>query len=69
MSKKLSTYISFFDFFDKSFIVLSVISGSVSIASFARVIGVPVGIASANLNLTFSLCTGVVKKIIKSNRK
>ena len=35
MSKKLSKYISFFDYFDKSLIVLSVISGGVSVASFA----------------------------------
>ena len=38
MSKKLSKYISFFDYFDKSLIVLSVTSGGVSIASFATVI-------------------------------
>ena len=35
MSKKLSKYISFFDCFDKSLIVLSVTSGSISTASFA----------------------------------
>ena len=35
ISKKLSKYISFFDYFDKSLIVLSVTSGSISIASFA----------------------------------
>ena len=34
MSKKLSKYISFFYYFDKSLIVLSVTSGSISIASF-----------------------------------
>ena len=39
MSKKLSKYISFFDYFDKSLIVLSVTSGGVSIGSFATVIG------------------------------
>ena len=38
MSKKLSKYISFFDYFDKSLIVLSVKSGGVSVASFATVI-------------------------------
>ena len=38
MSKKLSKYISFFDYFDKSLIVLSVTSSGVSIASFATVI-------------------------------
>ena len=42
MSKKLSKYISFFDYFDKSFIVLSVTSGSISIASIATVIGIPI---------------------------
>ena len=32
MSKKLSKYISFFDYFDKYFIVLSITSGRTSIA-------------------------------------
>ena len=63
MSKKgvLSKYISFFDCFDKSLIVLSVTSGGASIASFATVIGAPIGITSASLSLAFSLCTGLVK--------
>ena len=66
MSKKLSKYISFFDYFDKSLIVLSVTSGSVSIGSFATVIGIPVGIASASLSLTFSWCTGLIKTLLKA---
>ena len=66
MSKKLSKYISFFDYFDKSLIVLSVIIGSISIASFAAVIGIPVGIKSASLSLPFSLSTGLVKKLLKA---
>ena len=68
MSKKLSTYISFFDYFDKSLIVLSVTSGGVSIVSFATVIGIPVGITSASLSLAFSLCTGLIKKLLKATR-
>ena len=68
MSKRLSKYIAFSDYFGKSLIVLSATSGSISIASFATVIGAPVGIASASLSLTFSLSTGLVK-IIKSNKK
>ena len=63
MSKKLSKYTSFFGYFDKSLIVLSITSGSVS------VIGITMGITSASLSLAFSLCTGLVKKIIKSNKK
>ena len=68
MCKKLSKYISFFDYFDKSLIVLSVTSGGVSIASFATVIGAPIGITSASLSLAFSLCTGLVKKLLKATR-
>ena len=70
MSKKLSKYISFFDYFDKSLIVLSVTSGGVSIASFATAIGVPIGITSASFSifLAFSLCTGLVKKLLKATR-
>ena len=66
MSKKLSKYISFFDYFDKSLIVLSVTSGGVSIESFVTVIRIPTGIARASLGLTFSLCAGLVKKLLKS---
>ena len=68
MSKKFSKYIRFFDYFDKSFIVLSVTSGSVSFASFATVIGIPVGITRESLSLAFSLCTGLVKKLLKVTR-
>ena len=68
MSKKLWKYISFFDYFDKSLIVLSVTSGGISIASFATVIGAPIGITSASLSLAFSLCTELVKKLLKATR-
>ena len=62
ISKKLSKYIAAFDYIDKRFIVLSAISGEVSIISFASVIGVPPGIASAGFTLVFSLTIGMIKK-------
>ena len=68
MSKKLGKYISFFNYFDKSLIVLSVTSGGISIASFATVIGKPIGTTSASFSLAFSLCTGLVKKLLKAKR-
>ena len=55
MSKRLSKYIASFEYFDKSLIVLSVTTGSISIASFATVIGAPVGIVSARFGLSFSI--------------
>ena len=68
MSKRFSKYIASFDYFDKSLIVLSATSGSISIASFATVVGTAVGIASASLSLTFSLSSGLVKKLLKTTR-
>ena len=53
MSKKLSKYIYIFDYFDKLLIVLTVTSDGVSIASFATVIGIPVGITVQVLVLHF----------------
>ena len=68
MSERLSNYIASFDYFDKSLIVFSATIGSISVASFATVIGTPVGIASASLSLAFSLSTGLVKKLLKTTR-
>ena len=61
MSKRLSKYIASFDYFDNSLIVLSATSGTISIASFATVIGTPIGIASASFSLVFSLSTMTCK--------
>ena len=68
MSKKFSKYVSFFDYLDKSLIALSVTSGGVSIASFATAIVVPIGITSASFGLAFSLCAGLVRKLLKATR-
>ena len=66
MSKRLSKYIASFDYFDKSFIILSVTAGIISISSFTTVIGAPVGIASASFSLAFSISTGIIKKLLKT---
>ena len=50
MSKKLSKYIAAFDYFNKALIVLSAISGGISLISFTSVIGVPVETASASFS-------------------
>ena len=62
MSKRLSKYIASFNYFDKSLIVLSGTSSSISIALFGTVIGAPVGLASACFSFAFSITTGIVKK-------
>ena len=68
MSKSLSKYTASFDYFHKSLIILSLATGSISIASFATVIGAPVGIMSASCSLVFSITTDFVKKFLKTIR-
>ena len=55
ISKSISKYIASLDYFDKSLNVLSILAGSISIASFATVIGAPAGIIGASCGLTFSV--------------
>ena len=68
MSKRFSKDIASFDYFNNSLIVLSVTAGSISITSLATAIGAPVGITSAIFSLAFSICTGIVKKLLKAIR-
>ena len=51
MSKKPGKYIAAFNYIDKTSIVLSVLSGGISIVSFTSVFGVPAAIASASFSL------------------
>ena len=67
-SKKLSKYVTAFDYIDKILIVLSATSSGVCIISSASVVGAPVGIASASFTLIFSLTTGIVKKLLNITR-
>ena len=68
-SQKLSIYVITFYYIDKILIVLSAITGGVSLISFTSIIGAPVGIASASVTLIFSLTTGIVKKILNITKK
>ena len=63
-SKKLSKYVTSFDYIDKIFIVLSATTGGISIVSFTTAIGAPVGIVRASFTLIFSLATGIIKKLL-----
>ena len=68
MSKRLSKYIASFEYSDKSLIISSVTTGSISVASFATVTGAPVGIVSESFSLAFFIFTGIVKKLLKTTR-
>ena len=67
--KKLNKYIVSFDYLDKIFITLSASFGTLSIASHATVVGIPVGITGASLTLIFNIGTGISKSLLKLTKK
>ena len=68
ISKNLSEYIASLDYLDKLLNVLFILSGSISIASFSSVIGVPARIIGASCSFTFSITSGFVKRFLKTIR-
>ena len=58
-----------FDYLDKIFITLSASFGTLSIASHATVVGIPVGIAGASLTLIFTISTGINKSLLQLTKK
>ena len=67
--KKLNKYLVSFDYFDKIFITLSASFGTLSIASYTSVVGIPAGITGAYLTLVFTIGTGISKSLLKLTKK
>ena len=72
MSKKHKKVCGVLNYIDHSLIVISTITGCVSISAFASLIGIPIGIASSAIGLKICVITARIKKynpIIKKKRK
>ena len=69
ISKNLNKYLVSFDYLDEIFIALSASFGTLSIASYASVVGTPAGIAGSSLNLIFTVGTGISKSLLKVTKK
>ena len=67
-NKKLSKYVTTFDYIDKVSIVLSTASGGISIISLTSAVGVLVGIATASFTQIFSLTKVIIKKLLSITR-
>ena len=67
--KKLNKYLVSFDYLDKIFITLSASFSTLSIASYATVLGLPVGIAVSSLTLIFTIGTGINKSLLRVTKK
>ena len=67
--KKLNKYLVSFDYLDKIFIILSASFGTLIIASYASVVGIPAGIIGASLTLVFTIGRGISKSLLKLTKK
>ena len=67
--KKLNYYLVSFDYLDKIFITLSASFRTLSIASYASVVGIPAGITGASLTLVYTIGTGISKSLLKLTKK
>ena len=67
--KKLNKYLVSFHYLDKIFITLLASFGTLSIASYASVVGIPAGITGASLTLVFTIGTGISKSLLKLTEK
>ena len=67
--KKLNKYLVSFDYLEKIFITLSAPFSTLSIASYATVLGLPVGIAGSSLSLIFTIGTGINKSLLRVTKK
>ena len=67
--KKLNKYLVSFYYLDKIFITLSGSFGTLSIASYASVVGIPAGITGASLTLVFTIGMGISKSLLKLTKK
>ena len=71
-SKKLSIYVTAFDYIDKILIILFVKAGGVCVVSHVTIVGASAGIAiyqfTIGFTILFSLATGIIKTLLSVTR-
>ena len=67
--KKLNKYLVSFDYLDKIFIALSASFCTLSIVSYASIVGAPAGISGSSLTLIFTIGMGISKSLLTVTKK
>ena len=67
--KKLNKYLVSFDYLDKISITLSASFGTLSIASYASIVGILAGVTGVSLTLAVTIGTGISKPLLKLTKK
>ena len=67
--KKLKKYLVSFDYLDQIFITLSASFSTLSIASYATILGLPVGITGSSFTLILTIGTGINISLLRVTKK
>ena len=69
LSKKHENVFRVFNYTDQSLIVISTITGCVSISAFASLVGIPIGITSSTIGFKICVITAGIKRYKSINKK
>ena len=72
MSKNYKNFYRFLNYTEYLFLLISTVTGCVSISAFSTFVGIPIGITSSAIGLKICLITAGIKKyksVIKKNKK
>ena len=69
LSKKHENVFRVFNYIDQSLIVISTITGCVSISAFASLVGIPIGITSSAIGFKICVITAGIKRYKSINKK
>ena len=67
-SKKLSKYVTTFDYIDKILILLSATTGGICIVSHVTIVQAAIRIISAGFTIVPFLATGIIKELLNTTR-
>ena len=72
MSENYKKFYRFLNYTEHLFLLISTVTGCVSISAFSSFVGIPIGITSSAIGLKICLITAGIKKyksVIKKNKK
>ena len=67
--RSIKKFVEFLNYIEHSLILISAITGCVSISAFASLVGIPLGITSSAIGLKICIITAGIKKYKSTNKE
>ena len=67
--RSIKKFVEFLNYIEHSLILISGITGCVSISAFASLVGIPLGITSSAIGLKICIITAGIKKYKSTNKE